>query len=132
MSFAPRSLLSVSVTLLTLLVPLEALALRCGNALISKGDTQAKVLRYCGEPVQSQETLGIRAGVYLNRKTRYGDNPTTDLNYSRGHYLPYGRREVIVAEWIYNFGPNKLMRRITFEDGIVEKVEKLDYGYREK
>jgi len=114
-----------------LLLPTNALAMRCGNQLIDKGDTQAKVLRYCGEPVQAQQRLGIRSGVYRNSGTRFGGSPKTDLSFSRGYYLPYGRREVVVEEWVFNFGPNKFMRRVTFEDGIVEKVEELDYGYRD-
>ena len=33
--------------------------------------------------------------------------------------------------WTYNFGPNKLMRRVRFVDGIVEEVETLGYGYND-
>jgi hypothetical protein len=36
---------------------------------------------------------------------------------------------VSVESWIYNLGPNKLMRRIRFEDGIVVQIETLGYGY---
>lgn len=32
----------------------------------------------------------------------------------------------------YNLGPQKLMRRIVFEDGAVVDIETLGYGYREK
>jgi len=39
--------------------------------------------------------------------------------------------EVPVEYWTYNFGPNKLMRRIRFVDGLVEEIETLDYGYNE-
>jgi len=114
-----------------LLLPLDVLAMRCGNHLISKGDTQAKVLKYCGDPVQMHQHLGLRSGVYLNRDRNMENNPATSLNYSRGHYINYGHREVVVEDWVFNFGPNKFMRRVTFEDGIVEKVVKLDYGYRD-
>jgi hypothetical protein len=34
-----------------------------------------------------------------------------------------------VEVWIYNFGPNKLMQRIRFEDGVVVRIESLGYGY---
>ena len=110
------------------LLPLEAIAMRCGNYLINKGDTQAKVLKYCGLPAQTTQRLGLRSGVYLNSN---GGDPGKDLLVSRGHFIPYGRREVIVEYWVFNFGPDRLMRQVTFENGIVEQVKDLGYGYRE-
>ena len=101
--------------------------MRCGNKLISKGDMLTKVAKHCGEPVQTERRLGLRRGVYLERSDGYGSKESV----SRGHFISYGRREVVVEIWVMNFGPNKLMRRITFEDGFVERIEELDYGYRE-
>jgi len=37
--------------------------------------------------------------------------------------------EVPVESWVYNLGPNKLMRRIRFEGGVVTEIETLGYGY---
>ena len=36
--------------------------------------------------------------------------------------------EIPVEMWIYNFGPNKFMRRVRFEDGMVVEIE--DAGLR--
>jgi hypothetical protein len=60
-----------------------------------------------------------------------GGDPGKDLVFSRGHFIPYGRREVLVEDWGFNFGPNKLMRKVTFENGLVEKIKDLGYGYRD-
>ena len=129
--FASRiRLLPVAITC-CLLLPLDAMALRCGNYLINKGDTQAKVLKYCGQPVQAKNHLGLRSGVYLQSSAYGGGDPEKDLLFSRGHFIPYGRREVLVEDWVFNFGPNKLMRKVTFENGIVEAIEDLGYGYRD-
>ena len=106
------------------MLPLNALAMRCGNYLINKGDAQVKVLKYCGEPAQTQISLGLRSGVYRSSNDSFQTN-------DRSYFIPYGRREVLVENWVFNFGPSKLMRRVTFEDGIVTRVEELDYGYRE-
>jgi hypothetical protein len=38
---------------------------------------------------------------------------------------------VAIEIWTYNFGPNQLMARIRFEDGIVANIETLGYGYNE-
>ncbi len=40
--------------------------------------------------------------------------------------------EMPVELWTYNFGPNKFMRRIRFEDGLVVEIETLGYGYIQK
>jgi hypothetical protein len=105
--------------LTALLLSSEALAFRCGSKIITKGDTQGKVSKYCGEPVTTTRSFGIRHGTYLD-----GDA------YS-GRYIGYGNREVVVENWILNLGPRKLMRKITFEDGIVVRIEELDYGYND-
>jgi len=49
------------------------------------------------------------------------------------HYPGYGRfiEEVVLTEFVYNFGPRKLMRRLMFEGGILVKIETIGYGYRE-
>ena len=49
----------------------------------------------------------------------------------RGYYLPYGHSEVLIEDWVFNFGPRQLMRRVTFADGFVEDIETLEYGYRD-
>ena len=45
-----------------------------------------------------------------------------------GHYT----EEVALTEYVYNFGPRKLMRRLLFEGGVLVKIETIGYGYREK
>ncbi len=37
--------------------------------------------------------------------------------------------DVKIEIWTYNFGPNKFMERIRFEDGIVTSIEALGYGF---
>jgi hypothetical protein len=45
-----------------------------------------------------------------------------------GHFAT----EVIVTEFIYNFGPRKLMRRLIFEGNVLVEIESIGYGYIEK
>jgi hypothetical protein len=123
--------LAVALAAPLLLLSADALAMRCGNALIDKGDTQAKVLKYCGDPVQTQKSLAIRSGVYVDSRGGTTIKSSNDLLVDRGKFLPYGRHEVLVEKWIFNFGPNKLMREVIFAGGIVEDVRELSYGYRE-
>ena len=87
--------------------------LRCGSRLISEGDTIDKVLQYCGEPVARKRT-------WITRQPRF--------EYG-GQEIPFeGTEDVPVDLWTYDFGPNKLMRRIRFVAGKVESIETLEHG----
>jgi uncharacterized protein DUF2845 len=92
--------------------------MRCGSHVITEGDTRSKVMAYCGDPTEIQSTSSI-----LRR-------PVTWVN-GRPYTVGDGLVEVPVDVWLYNLGPNKLMRRIRFEDGLVVQIETLGYGYNE-
>jgi hypothetical protein len=94
----------------------NAYAMRCGTRLISKGDHMSKILKYCGEPDITQSRSAQRS--YHNRY---------------GHVLYAGfYEEVLIQEWTYNLGPNKLMRIIKLENGVVRGIEHLGYGYTKR
>jgi len=92
--------------------------MRCGSKLIDDGDTIEEVRAKCGEPSSVSHRTILRRPVFYRHGQRYS----------------YGTEmvEVPVEYWTYNFGPNKLMRRIRFVDGLVEEIETLDYGYNEE
>jgi len=46
-----------------------------------------------------------------------------------GVRLPGAIEEVVVEEWTYNLGPRLLMRLVVLENGYVEDVKPLGYGY---
>jgi hypothetical protein len=111
-----RLFLSV-LTLQLLASTAYADAMRCGNKLVRDGDTQSEVRQVCGEPSDVQTRTILRQS-FINR-------------FGQRVYL--GEEiEVPVETWTYNFGPYKLQRRIRFVDGLVEDIETLGYGYREK
>ena len=113
---------------LSMALPVTAHATRCGTHIITRGDTQAKVLRYCGEPIQTNSR-------YATRGSRHNAYRVPARNHRRhsaeiGNEVEfYFSEEVLIEEWIFNFGPNRLMREITFENGEVVKVETLEYGF---
>jgi len=103
------------VSLLLLPTLAAADAMRCGSRLISDGDPIEKVREYCGEPSVTQRTWIVR-----QPRFEYG-----------GQDIPFpGEEEVPVDLWTYDFGPNKLMRRIRFVAGKVDSIETLGYGKR--
>lgn len=105
-----------------------ALALRCGNRLVSEGDPAAKVLRFCGEPASVQQRSILRAGIPFPRTaaTEAAAAGDDELLVTTRSYVA-----VLLEEWTYNFGPNKLMRVVRFENGLVRDITPLGYGYRE-
>jgi hypothetical protein len=125
--FAFKSRSAICCALLTSLLsaPLSAHAMRCGTSLVTEGDTQDEVLRNCGEPTQTSSR-------YITRGANYSDLRlgSSISGKPRGEY--FFAEEVLIEEWIFNFGPNKLMRKVIFENGIVVDVDTLKYGYHEK
>jgi hypothetical protein len=101
--------------LVVLLWPAGAHAdtVRCGSRLITEGDTIEDVLASCGEPAERRRT-------WIRRQPRF--------EYG-GQEIPFpGEEDVPVDLWTYDFGANKLMRRIRFVAGKVESIETLEYG----
>lgn len=115
-----------------LLAASPAMALRCQGRIISEGDPQPRVLRYCGEPATAQQRLLYRSG--LPRQYAGFRAPGGTIESGRGGELLVHDRsvvEVLVEEWTYNFGPHKLMRMVRFENGLVVEVRQLGYGYHD-
>ena len=107
---------AAAVVVLGLLACSPAFAFRCGSKIVVKGDTRSQVIAACGEPtdVVTQRSVYRRPMIWAN---------------GRPYYIGQDFIEVPVESWLYNLGPNKLMRRLIFEDGIVTEIETLGYGY---
>jgi len=91
-------------------------ALRCGTRLVSEGDTRSEVAVKCGEPTEivTEKSVFRRPVIWTN---------------GRPYFIGEDSVEVQVEAWIYNLGPNKLMRRLRFEGGVLTDIETLGYGY---
>lgn len=89
----------------------------CGNLIIERGSSREEVRSQCGDPAQidTHTAWTGNAGII-------GRNPGIVAGAATG---------IQVEIWIYNFGPNKLMERIRFEDGIVADIQSMGYGYNE-
>ena len=88
-------------------------SVRCGSKVITEGDPIEKVREYCGEPTETQRT-------WMTRQPRF--------EYG-GQEIPFeGSEDVPVDLWTYDFGPNKLVRRIRFIAGKVDSIETREHG----
>lgn len=109
---------SAAVIVLGLLAtsPAFAESMRCGTKIVTEGLTRSEVAAKCGEP---DEVVNMRS--VFRRPVIWTSG--------RPYYIGEDFLEIPVESWIYNLGPNKLMRRIRFEGGVVTEIETLGYGY---
>jgi hypothetical protein len=102
---------AVIAAVLLLVGAAPAHAFRCGSRIITTGDHAEKILRYCGEPASVQ--------VRVLRMPYVRDwRPYTGII-----------EEVVVEEWLFNRGPQQLMRSVRLENGFVAEIKSLGYGY---
>ena len=128
MNVAPSKTTVITLTAAVLLLVADpALAFRCGTKLVRDGMHEQQVIAACGEPT-SVRHLGqtVRAYDYRFRLRNPGHI------YYRTPGVGHFATEVIVTEFIYNFGPRKLMRRLIFEGSVLVEIESIGYGYIEK
>jgi len=104
----------LSLGLLFLIVTTDAFAIRCGRQIIDIGAHKIEVLQKCGEPEYTDERLGLRG-------TRWRHPPHGALQIDQ-------YEQVVIEEWIYNFGPRKFKQLLLFENGILKEVHSLNYG----
>ncbi|HEY5559354.1 MAG TPA: DUF2845 domain-containing protein [Steroidobacteraceae bacterium] len=89
---------------------------RCGTRLVTDGDSTDKVEALCGTPDSIQRREVMQRPIRWYR--------------GRPYYTSYEPVPIPIEYWTYNLGPNKLMRRLKFEDGLLVDVETLGHGYR--
>ena len=87
---------------------------------------ETEVLAHCGEPASVRD-LGFAVRSF---------HPLAEGQPQGGVLFRFGSgaffHEVHISEYVYNFGPRKLMHRLRFEGGILTDVDTLGHGYRER
>lgn len=116
---------SAAVLLLSLSFSEPAAAFRCGSKLVLDGMHEAQVIAVCGQPA-TMRNLGVAVRGY-----DYGYYSQTSPGWSGYRRPGYWAQEVIITEYVYNFGPRKLMQRLIFEGGVLVTIESIGYGYRQ-
>lgn len=117
------SIFALAIPLLLAAGPAEAF--RCGNRIVAEEMHEVEVRRACGAPTTMRHIGRTLRHINIPIESRHG-------GWSTRHFPGYGfAQEVMVTEYVYNFGPRKLMRRLIFEGGILVTIESLGYGYHE-
>jgi hypothetical protein len=94
---------------------LVAESIRCGSQLIIKGSSSSDLLEYCGKPTQ-----------IVHNGTTHGLLGNT---YQGSGVIGQATGDIEVETWTYNFGPNQFMERVRIENGIVVRIDDLEYGH---
>lgn len=102
-----RQLIFLTTLLFSTLPLMSWAGMRCGNLLISEGDNFAEVENICGA---ADSTIDMGTKVIYKQ-------------------VQQGEQSAAIAEsikqdlWVYNRGPNKLIRNLYFENGILVRIE---------
>ena len=116
------------ITVALLLASTSAHALRCGRSLVKTDMHEVEVIKACGQPTTARNLGYALRGTYVPIRSNVGPGLTVERYPGYGHYT----EEVLLTEYVYNFGPRKLMRRLLFEGGVLVRIETLGYGDNEK
>jgi len=123
-----RRITSGIVMLLLLLIAVSpAHAFRCGNKIVIKNMHEQQVLRACGEPTTIRHLGYAVRYIETPYRRRLSGGISSEYSPGYGHYT----QEVVVTEYVYNFGPRKFMQRLVFEGGVLVSIETIGYGYHE-
>ena len=94
--------------------------MRCGSRIVSTGDGKDKIRSLCGEPTDVA-FVGV-----IGRRAIPG-YPNGD-SYDQWYYGP-AWVEMPVEIWTYNFGPNKLLRKLRFIGDELVEIRTDGHGY---
>lgn len=123
-----RQIKATGVLLLFVLIAASpAHAFRCGNKIVIKNMHEQQVLNACGEPT----TIRHLGYAVRNIEVPYRRRQLGGLSSEHFPGFGYYTQEVVVTEFVYNFGPRKFMRRLVFEGGVLISIETIGYGYIE-
>ncbi|MCA9609066.1 MAG: DUF2845 domain-containing protein [Myxococcales bacterium] len=106
-------------TALVALVSLAAApseAMTCRNRIVHEGDASARVLELCGDPAEIVQRTVSRSRT-IQRQLPDGTVIADTITVT-----------VAVEDWTYDFGPQRFMQRLTFEEGTLVSIETLSYG----
>jgi hypothetical protein len=100
-------------------------SLSCNSRIVSTGDSRYDVRAVCGEPDDATQRVEYRTsrGRVVGPCTRDGKK----LRCSRSEETVV---EVVIDEWTYDFGRNRFVQYLTFEQGRLATVKSGSYGHK--
>ncbi len=115
----------VAALTLVCILPDSAMAdsMRCGDSIISAGDSKAKTILRCGNPfyqekVEVQSAQQSRTKGQIQKRDKYTSDFTADTFSTSS--------SVGIEKWYYKLGEGQFMRIITFNGDTIIKIEEGD------
>ena len=128
-SCASKSFSALALFAVVMLLAEPAHAFRCKSKIVTDGMHEQQVIAVCGKPTTARHLGYALQAYHIGWRSSYPGGLSTGRTYPGfGNLL----QQVIVTEYIYNFGPRKFMRRLIFEGGVLVTIESIGYGYIEK
>jgi hypothetical protein len=100
-------------------------SLACNGRIVSSGDSRYEVKAICGEPDDASQRVEYRSvrGRVSGPCTR--ENGKLRCGQTREEVV-----EVVIDEWVYDFGKNRFIEYVTFEQGKLVSVRTGSYGHK--
>lgn len=111
-------LVGVATGMVTIPITFADDSVTCKSRIVSRGDHISEVYAACGEPTwreRYEELVTIGAKGH-DKETRRFDLPSQHIVITR-------------EDWVYNDGPARLLRNLTFEEGRLVRVSVGGYGF---
>ena len=101
-------------------------SLSCDGRIVSSGDSRYDVRAVCGEPDDASQRVEYRtlSGRVAGPCARDASGRIRCQN-TREEVI-----EVVIDEWIYDFGKNRFIEYLTFEQGHLLSVREGTYGHK--
>lgn len=97
-----------AVILFLILFSVEGMAFRCGNGLVTEGDSKSQVVATCGQPTSKEKSC--------ENSQQY---TTTTKSGKAKRVKKCGQK---LETWFYNCGENDFIYKLTFDDGKITNI----------
>lgn len=100
-------------------------SLACDGRIVSTGDSRYDVKSICGEPDDASQRVEYRTVSGRVAGPCVRENGKLRCSQTREQVV-----EVVIDEWIYDFGKNRFIEYLTFEQGHLLSVREGSYGHK--
>jgi len=100
-------------------------SLSCDGRIVSSGDSRYDVKAVCGEPDDASQRVEYRTVSGRVAGPCVRDGGKIRCSQTREQVV-----EVVIDEWIYDFGRNRFVEYLTFEQGHLVSVRAGSYGHK--
>ncbi|HMJ15239.1 MAG TPA: DUF2845 domain-containing protein [Polyangiaceae bacterium] len=117
-----QAMLTAAAACLLFVGNAQADSLSCKNRIVSSGDSTYQVRSVCGEPDATTRRIEVR--------TVRHSVPVPCQGGQRCWRTVERTIDVTIEEWTYDFGRQRFIQYLTFEDGRLDRVQSGSYGHK--